>query len=347
MNRINGTYWHNIIGKQKTPDAVVKAVAQERERTNGKSVVMLGHHPLNNVARKHMSTDVLSKLSSAGISYYICGHLHMIVYVRRPGGILELAAGALRNGDYRILAFDNDVLAFSDCKLDSWPAAVLTFPKPARFMVQAEPFATLYNAGQIRCLAYAPSGVASVEASVDGTKACTLKPANGTAGLYTCQWDYAEARQRSLGSHTIELVVKDNEGHTTTIREKFSFDGRLPRFAGFTVWTVLVRMPEIIFGFWLFLSALFPVLVVGSRAHSYAVMCWAERSSSPSPMREKANKVVGPTAVGWISAVNNGQATVNEFFDGEKLNTLQKVIVIATWGIQTNLVKQTTKKHVL
>ena len=62
--------------------------------------------------------------------------------------------------------------------------------------------------------------------------------------------------------------MTDNEGHTRTIREKFSFDGRLPRFAGFLVWTVLVRDAGGHLRVWLFFSVHFPVLVVGASVHN-------------------------------------------------------------------------------
>lgn len=335
---MNGTYWHNILGEQRSIDSALQAIDEEHKRIGGKSVIAFGHHPLGNLAQRHMERSILSKFSDSGLSYYLCGHLHIQVFSRRPEGILELAVAALRDGEYRVLVFDNDVLAFSDCNINEWPVAVLTFPKPSRFMVQDEPFSTIYNANQIRCVAYAPSGISSVEATVDGVKACTLQPVNGTDGLYSCPWDYGIAKKKSLGSHKIEIVIKDNDGNTKKISETFSFDGNLPKFTGILVWAVLVRVPEIVFGFWLFFSLLFPVLVVGSRVHKAAMMRWADNPSKGNSVGEKAAKVLGPVAVSWIDAVNTGQATPSDYFEGEKLSVPQKIFVIGTWGIQSCLV---------
>lgn len=304
----------------------------ESLRTNGRSTIVMGHHPLNNIGEHSLSRSILSKFKNSGLTYYLCGHIHATIYSRQHEGILELAAPALRRGGYRVLAFDNDVLALTDTTLDVWPIGFLTFPKPARFMVQEESFPTLYNADQIRCFAFSKAGIKSVKAYIDGAEACDLNESNVTKGLFKCNYSYDGLKEKSLGYHKIEVVITDNDGNVKRINEKISFDGKLPKFTGGRVYAVTVRIPEIVFGFWLYFSVLYILLVVGSRLHKLAMDRW-------TPSNDSVNKVCGPTAAEWIDKVNHGEAKLEDYFGEESLSTPQKILVVSTWGIQSCLVK--------
>lgn len=53
---------------------------------------------------------------------------------------------------YRILAFDHDLLSFSDLTFEDWPAVVITNPKDAQYLHPGvEPLGRIYSSTHIRC----------------------------------------------------------------------------------------------------------------------------------------------------------------------------------------------------
>lgn len=54
---------------------------------------------------------------------------------------------------YRVLAFDHDLLSFSDLTFEDWPAVVITNPKNAKYLHPGvEPLGRIRSSTHIRCL---------------------------------------------------------------------------------------------------------------------------------------------------------------------------------------------------
>uniref|UniRef100_A0AAQ5Y399 Calcineurin-like phosphoesterase domain-containing protein n=1 Tax=Amphiprion ocellaris TaxID=80972 RepID=A0AAQ5Y399_AMPOC len=89
---------------------------------------------------------------------YLCGHLHTlgglmpVLHSRHPQGTLELELGDwMDNRRYRVLAFDHDLLSFSDLKFEQWPAVLITNPKDAQYLHPGrEPLGRIRRSTHIR-----------------------------------------------------------------------------------------------------------------------------------------------------------------------------------------------------
>ena len=79
--------------------------------------------------------------------------MHKIKYSRN-NRMLELTAGHLMDGNYRIFVYDNYLLSFNEVRVGEYPFMVLTYPTSARFLVDAEPNSVMVNANQIRVAAF-------------------------------------------------------------------------------------------------------------------------------------------------------------------------------------------------
>lgn len=54
---------------------------------------------------------------------------------------------------YRVLAFDHDLLSFSDLKFEQWPAVLITNPKDAQYLHPGvEPLGRIRRSTHIRCV---------------------------------------------------------------------------------------------------------------------------------------------------------------------------------------------------
>lgn len=58
---------------------------------------------------------------------------------------------------YRILAFDHDLLSFTDLRFEDWPAVLITNPKNAQYLQPGvEPLSRIRSSTHIRCLCVCP-----------------------------------------------------------------------------------------------------------------------------------------------------------------------------------------------
>ncbi|TMS21119.1 Transmembrane protein 62 [Larimichthys crocea] len=101
---------------------------------------------------------------------YLCGHLHTlgglmpVLHSRHPQGAMELELGDwMDNRRYRVLAFDHDLLSFSDLRFEQWPAVLITNPKDAQYLHPGvEPLGRIRRSTHIRILAFSEAQITAV-----------------------------------------------------------------------------------------------------------------------------------------------------------------------------------------
>ncbi|XP_061896935.1 transmembrane protein 62-like [Entelurus aequoreus] len=156
---------------------------------------------------------------------YLCGHLHTlgglmpILHSRHPSGALELELGDwMDNRKYRILAFDHDLLSFSDLRFEQWPVVLITNPKDRQYLHPGlEPVGRIRRSTHIRILAFSEAAILTVQVSVDGEPLGTAQPAGGP--LYVLPW---QPSRYLTGLHTIRVQVEDSRGRSSVQEQHFS-----------------------------------------------------------------------------------------------------------------------------
>ena len=58
-----------------------------------------------------------------------------------------------------MFVYDNYLLSFNEVRVNEYPFMVLTYPKSARFIVDAEPNSVMVNATQIRVAAFSDTAI--------------------------------------------------------------------------------------------------------------------------------------------------------------------------------------------
>ncbi|XP_062252726.1 transmembrane protein 62 isoform X1 [Platichthys flesus] len=167
---------------------------------------------------------------------YLCGHLHTlgglmpVLHSRHPQGTLELELGDwMDNRRYRVLAFDHDLLSFSDLKFEQWPAVLITNPKDAQYLHPGvEPLGRIRRSTHIRILAFSEASITAVHVSVDGEPLGKGSSAGGP--LYVLLWDPS---LYLTGLHTIRVKVEDSAGRTTEREQHFTLEDDLTPSFGF------------------------------------------------------------------------------------------------------------------
>ncbi|KAF3845186.1 hypothetical protein F7725_008349 [Dissostichus mawsoni] len=135
------------------------------------------------------------------------GHYTTSTVVSPSPGIRDLMR-------YRVLAFDNDLLSFSDLKFEQWPAVLITNPKDAQYLHPG-----LEPLGRIR---------RSTHISVDGEPLGEGHSAGGP--LYVLLWDPS---LYLTGVHTIRVKVEDSAGRSSVREQHFTLEGNLTPSFGF------------------------------------------------------------------------------------------------------------------
>ncbi|XP_041828756.1 transmembrane protein 62 isoform X2 [Melanotaenia boesemani] len=165
---------------------------------------------------------------------YLCGHLHTlgglmpILHSRHPQGTLELELGDwMDNRRYRVLAFDHDLLSFSDLRFEQWPAMLITNPKDAQYLHPGvEPLGRIRRSTHIRILAFSEAPITAVHISVDGEPLGRGRSAGGP--LYVLLWDPS---LYLTGLHTIRVKVEDSAGRSSVREQHFTLeDSVIPSF---------------------------------------------------------------------------------------------------------------------
>ncbi|XP_069566653.1 transmembrane protein 62 isoform X1 [Brachyistius frenatus] len=165
---------------------------------------------------------------------YLCGHLHTlgglmpVLHSRHPRGTLELELGDwMDNRRYRVLAFDHDLLSFSDLRFERWPAVLITNPKDAQYLHPGvEPLSRIRRSTHIRILAFSEAPITAVHVSVDGEPLGKGHSAGGP--LYVLLWDPS---LYLTGLHTIRVKVEDAAGRSSVREQHFTLeDDLIPSF---------------------------------------------------------------------------------------------------------------------
>uniref|UniRef100_A0A8C3B248 Transmembrane protein 62 n=1 Tax=Cairina moschata TaxID=8855 RepID=A0A8C3B248_CAIMO len=161
---------------------------------------------------------------------YLCGHLHTMgglmpaLHSQHRGGTLELELGDwMDNRRYRILAFDHDLLSFTDLTFEEWPAVLITNPKSRLYSSSShEPLVKILHSTHIRILAFSPSVITSVQVYIDGVHLGNAHQASGP--LYVLKWN---PQNYSEGSHQIDVIVQDASGRVSKRGHIFSMEENL------------------------------------------------------------------------------------------------------------------------
>ncbi|XP_061599197.1 transmembrane protein 62 [Cololabis saira] len=194
--------------------------------------VWFGHYTTSTIVSP--SPGVRDMMRSAVA--YLCGHLHTlgglmpVLHSRHPQGSLELELGDwMDNRRYRVLAFDHDLLSFSDLRFEQWPAVLITNPKDAQYLHPGvEPLGRIQRSTHVRILAFSEAPVTAVHVSIDGEPLGKGRSAGGP--LYVLLWDPS---LYLTGVHTITVKVEDSAGRSAVREQHFTLEGGLTPSFGF------------------------------------------------------------------------------------------------------------------
>jgi len=306
------------------------------EAAQGKPAVVVAHHPLGVTSAGFGAADSSNWLGindgTSGYTYHISGHMHDIRY-QRKGRMIELTAGHLMDGNYRIFVYDNYLLSFNEVRVGGYPYMVLTYPKSARFLVDAEPNSIMVNANQIRVVAYSDVPISSINVTIDDKLVCSNMQRVDESPLYKCDWDSSDL---ASGLHDIVIIAVDEEGKSNNITDVISLTGDYPMVS---YWMYRLNPPVRIFwGMILAMTAVGFVLILPKIVYQVQSK-WDEATRDSIGATSFANETVGPVAISWIARVAIGHSTMDQFFDQEVLSPIQKAIVTLTCQFHTICVK--------
>ncbi|KAM4625578.1 transmembrane protein 62 [Polymixia lowei] len=213
---------YNFFGILNRTQMDLLATFRAESRRSNQSI-WFGHYTTSTVISP--SPGVREMMSSAVA--YLCGHLHTlgglmpVLHSRHPQGTLELELGDwMDNRRYRVLAFDHDLLSFSDLTFERWPSVLITNPKEAQYLHPGvEPLGRIRRSTHIRILAFSEAPVTAVHVSVDGEPLGSGRSAGGP--LYVVPWDPS---LYLTGLHTIRVKVEDSAGRSTVREQQFTLE---------------------------------------------------------------------------------------------------------------------------
>uniref|UniRef100_A0A8C1GSF9 Transmembrane protein 62 n=1 Tax=Cyprinus carpio TaxID=7962 RepID=A0A8C1GSF9_CYPCA len=222
---------YNFFGIINQTQMDMLATFREESLSSNKSI-WFGHYTTSTVISPFPG---IRELMSTAVAY-LCGHLHTlggfmpVLHSRHQGGTLELELGDwMDNRRYRILAFDHDLLSFTDVTFEDWPAVLITNPKDAQYLHPGvEPLGRIRSSTHIRLLAFSESPITAVHVSVDGVSLGKAFRAGGP--LYVLQWN---PTLYTTGLHTIRVKVKDSAGRSKVREQPFTLEGGLAPSFGF------------------------------------------------------------------------------------------------------------------
>uniref|UniRef100_A0A9J8B2H9 Transmembrane protein 62 n=2 Tax=Cyprinus carpio TaxID=7962 RepID=A0A9J8B2H9_CYPCA len=222
---------YNFFGIINQTQMDMLATFREESLSSNKSI-WFGHYTTSTVISPFPG---IRELMSTAVAY-LCGHLHTlggfmpVLHSRHQGGTLELELGDwMVNRRYRILAFDHDLLSFTDVTFEDWPAVLITNPKDAQYLHPGvEPLGRIGSSTHIRLLAFSESPIAAVHVSVDGVSLGKAFSAGGP--LYVLQWD---PMLYATGLHTIRVKVEDSAGRSKVREQQFTLEEDLAPSFGF------------------------------------------------------------------------------------------------------------------
>ncbi|XP_053488171.1 transmembrane protein 62 [Ictalurus furcatus] len=304
---------------------------QESQSSN--QTIWFGHYTTSTVISPSPGVRALMSKAVA----YLCGHLHTlgglmpVLHSRHSTGTLELELGDwMDNRRYRILAFDHDLLSFSDLTFEDWPAVVITNPKDAQYLHPGvEPLGRIYSSTHIRILVFSSAPVTAVYVSVDGE---VLGKAECVGGpLYVLGWD---PKVYSTGLHTITVKAENLAGRTKVREQLFTMQEDLtPSFGFFQSFILLTDhyiLARIAFVAVVLLNV--GVLVAFRFLHLPAARGWHAQAFMPLHLVSKINAfyytlllfnlctALGPWFIGEVIDGHNGACfAFGVFVDGHFL----------------------------
>uniref|UniRef100_A0A8C2DPE0 Transmembrane protein 62 n=1 Tax=Cyprinus carpio TaxID=7962 RepID=A0A8C2DPE0_CYPCA len=222
---------YNFFGIINQTQMDMLATFREESLSSNKSI-WFGHYTTSTVISPFPG---IRELMSTAVAY-LCGHLHTlggfmpVLHSRHQGGTLELELGDwMDNRRYRILAFDHDLLSFTDVTFEDWPAVLITNPKDAQYLHPGvEPLGRIRSSTHIRLLAFSESPITAVHVSVDGVSLGKAFRAGGP--LYVLQWN---PTLYTTGLHTIRVKVEDSAGRSKVREQPFTLEEGLAPSFGF------------------------------------------------------------------------------------------------------------------
>ncbi|XP_077989649.1 transmembrane protein 62-like [Glandiceps talaboti] len=209
------------------------------------STVFFTHYPSSFIVdRKPGISTVLSN----GIAT-LSGHLHDI-YGRVPDMKITQKSGTLElelldwkdNREYRVLAFDHDLLSIVDSKYGQWPVILITNPKNARFLSpKHEPTRRMRQSTHIRFLVFSPINIKSAKVSINDE---FLGEASHVSGpLYVLKWN---PLLYVAGLHKITVQTQDLMGHESQTSQTFSLDGSRPQQNIISAFLLMTDMTQVL-----------------------------------------------------------------------------------------------------
>lgn len=219
----------NFVGILDEPEiAQINKMREKLDSSDNDYSIWFGHFPTSCILSYGEETirDIIGK-DKNGLAY-LCGHLHKLgglvpnMYTLQDNGFLELELGDWKdNRMYRVLAIDHGVLSFTDVEHNDWPVILVTNPKHALFVNPLrENLESIRNSRFIRILAFSLSRITSVKVKINSEDWKFCHHVDGP--LYVAPWNpnlYPE------GLHDIEVLVKDLDGRSKTIKHSFALDG--------------------------------------------------------------------------------------------------------------------------
>ncbi|MGH0161055.1 UNVERIFIED_CONTAM: hypothetical protein FKN15_049755 [Acipenser sinensis] len=195
----------------------------ESKSLNSNQSIWFGHYTTSTIISPFPG---IRQIMSSAVAY-LCGHLHTlgglmpVLHSRHPQGTLELELADWKdNRRFRVLAFDHDLLSFSDLSFEEWPAVLITNPKAAKYTNPAvEPLGRIQSSTHIRILAFSAAQITAVYVHIDGKLLGEAQPVKGP--FFTLKWD---PMRYTKGLHNIEVKVEDAAGRSTVRHHEFTLE---------------------------------------------------------------------------------------------------------------------------
>ncbi|XP_019851820.1 PREDICTED: transmembrane protein 62-like [Amphimedon queenslandica] len=251
---------YNFFGVLHDEDlTMIEDIMAETKRDNG--TIILTHYPSSFITSDYKRMRNIFSHSIA----HLCGHLHsggeyfferLAMYARHPDGHLELELSDWKFvRKFRLLAYDHDILSFTDTSLHKWPLVLITNPVSTHFALPGrEPTSRIKHSTHIRILAFSLWSITDVLVSINGGSNQSATLAAKGQPLYVLPWQTSHYMH---GKHSLTVFVKDSKGNEAKVSQKFSLDGskdpldKLPGFFLLTDHRSFARMT--FFSLWLLL----------------------------------------------------------------------------------------------
>lgn len=188
--------------------------------------VWFGHYPTSFIVQ---SPPILREIMRGSIMY-LCGHLHTMrglvprMYAKHKTGQLELELGDWKdNRIFRLIAFDHDLVSFTDAKLGQWPIILITNPKDNQYLSPSiEPVEMIAFSTHIRILVFSQAQIKQVSIHIDEKFQGLAEQSDPSSPLYVLEWKPA---RYSKGTHKISVTVLTGDKNAAFVYQHFSVDG--------------------------------------------------------------------------------------------------------------------------